>query len=86
MRWVKKIGEFGELTAICQYFTYQYLLTNLVPLLLNPKSPNISPPILGDKPIHQYFPLPHNFTIRYIVVCLWYFVFWFKALYMYIPY
>ena len=34
-----------------------------LPQLVNPNSPNISPPILGDnsdKPICQYFPPPHN--------------------------
>ena len=50
------IGEFGKSTAIRQYFTYQYFLTNLVSLLLNPNSPNFSPPISGDKPIRQFFP------------------------------
>ena len=64
----ENIGEFGELTAIRQYFTYQYLLTNLVSLLLNPNSPNFSPRISGDKPIHQYFPPPHNCAIRIILV------------------
>ena len=34
--------------------------------LVNPISPNISPPILGDKPIRQYFPPPHNCAIRYL--------------------
>ena len=32
---------------------------------LKSKLPNFSPPISGDKPIHQYFPPPHNCTIRY---------------------
>ena len=46
-------GNIGELTAIRQYFTYQCFLTDLVSLLLNPNSSNISPPILGDKCIRQ---------------------------------
>ena len=48
----------ANLTAIRQSVTYQYILTDLA---LN--SPNISLPILGDKPIHQYF--PHHIIVLY---------------------
>ena len=45
---------------------YPPILTcHLVSKLVIPNLPNISPPILRDKPIHQYFPLPHNCAIRY---------------------
>ena len=52
-----RIGEFGKSNVIRQYFTYTntFLPTYVVSLLLNPNSPpNISLPILGDKPIRQY--------------------------------
>ena len=44
-----------------------FLPTYVVSLLLNPNSPNFSPPISGVKPICQYFPLPHNCAIWYIL-------------------
>ena len=34
-----------------------------LPLSVNPNLPNISSPILGDKPICKYFPPPHNCAI-----------------------
>ena len=47
------------------------LFTNILPTntslpLLNPISPNISPPILGDKPIHQSF--SHRIIVLHIIM------------------
>ena len=59
----------GEmLTAVHQYFTRQYFLTNLISLLSDPNLPNISPPILGDKGPRCIFVLYSNLV--YLVYCI----------------
>ena len=62
----ENIGKFGKLIAIHQYLptnTFSYHLNVLT--ILSPNLPNISPPILGGKPICQYFPPLRNCAIRY---------------------
>ena len=61
-----KYWRIWQIDCHSPIFYQPCFLTNLVSLLLKPKLPNISPPILGDKLIRQYFPPPCNCAIWYI--------------------